>query len=128
MTDYNNLFHQILEELNQEIGDNPRIEVSEKDGYVSLKLANSIDNNVKNKIANYKKNLDMLDDCIFIDVLDELATYHVNLKQFDELLNKEELSESEEIYVLYLINFTNSLIRQHILNKIKDLNELVDKF
>ncbi len=128
MTDYNNLFHQILEELNQEIGDNPRIEVSEKDGYVSLKLANSIDDNVKNKIANYKKNLDMLDDCIFIDVLDELATYHVNLKQFDELLNKEELSESEEIYVLYLINFTNSLIRQHILNKIKDLNELVDKF
>lgn len=128
MTDYNNLFHQILEELNQEIGDNPRIEVSEKDGYVSLKLANSIDYNVKNKIANYKKNLDMLDDCIFIDVLDELATYHVNLKQFDELLNKEELSESEEIYVLYLINFTNSLIRQHILNKIKDLNELVDKF
>lgn len=128
MTDYNKLFHQILEELNQEIGDNPRIEVSEKDGYVSLKLANSIDDNVKNKIANYKKNLDMLDDCIFIDVLDELATYHVNLKQFDELLNKEELSESEEIYVLYLINFTNSLIRQHILNKIKDLNELVDKF
>lgn len=128
MTDYNNLFHQILEELNQEIGDNPRIEVSEKDGYVSLKLANSIDDNVKNKIANYKKNLDMLDDCIFIDVLDELATYHVNLKQFDELLSKEELSESEEIYVLYLINFTNSLIRQHILNKIKDLNELVDKF
>lgn len=128
MTDYNNLFHQILEELNQEIGDNPRIEVSEKDGYVSLKLANSIDDNVKNKIANYKKNLDMLDDCIFIDVLDELATYHVNLKQFDELLNKEELSESEEIYILYLINFTNSLIRQHILNKIKDLNELVDKF
>lgn len=128
MTDHNNLFHQILEELNQEIGDNPRIEVSEKDGYVSLKLANSIDDNVKNKIANYKKNLDMLDDCIFIDVLDELATYHVNLKQFDELLNKEELSESEEIYVLYLINFTNSLIRQHILNKIKDLNELVDKF
>lgn len=128
MTDYNNLFHQILEELNQEIGDNPRIEVSEKDGYVSLKLANSIDDNVKNKIANYKKNLDMLDDCIFIDVLDELVTYHVNLKQFDELLNKEELSESEEIYVLYLINFTNSLIRQHILNKIKDLNELVDKF
>lgn len=128
MTDYNNLFHQILEELNQEIGDNPRIEVSEKDGYVSLKLANSIDDNVKNKIANYKKNLDMLDDCIFIDVLDELATYHVNLKQFDELLNKEELSESEEIYVLCLINFTNSLIRQHILNKIKDLNELVDKF
>lgn len=128
MTDYNNLFHQILEELNQEIGDNPRIEVSEKDGYVSLKLANSIDDNVKNKIANYKKNLDMLDDCIFIDVLDELATYHVNLKQFDELLNKEELSGSEEIYVLCLINFTNSLIRQHILNKIKDLNELVDKF
>ena len=70
----------------------------------------------------------MLDDSIFIDVLDELAAYHVNLKQFDELLNKEELTESEETYIAYLIDFTNSLIRQHIHNKIQDLNELIDKF
>ena len=128
MTDNVKLFNQILEDLKQEFGNDSRIEVSEGNGYFSFKLVKTLDKNIKNVIANYKRNLDLLDDCIFVNVLDELASYHVNLKQFDELLNKEELTESEEIYVAYLIDFTNSLIRQHIVNKIKDLNELLDKF
>ena len=129
MNDNTELFKDILEEIKQEFGDNSRIEVSEENGCFSFKLVKTLDTNIKDKIANYKRNLDLLDDCIFVDVLDELATYNVNLKQFDDLLNKEELlTESEETYVSYLIDFTNSLIRQHILNKIQDLNELIDKF
>lgn len=128
MTDNVKLFNQILEDVKQEFGNDSRIEVSEGNGYFSFKLVKTLDKNIKDVIANYKRNLDLLDDCIFVNVLDELASYHVNLKQFDELLNKEELTESEEIYVAYLIDFTNSLIRQHIVNKIKDLNELLDKF
>lgn len=128
MNDNAKLFQDILEEIKQEFGDNSRIEVSEENGCFSFKLVKTLDTNIKNKIANYKRNLDLLDDCIFVDVLDELATYNVNLKQFDDLLNKEELTESEETYVSYLIDFTNSLIHQHILNKIKDLNELIDNF
>ena len=128
MTDNVKLFNKILEDLKQEFGNDSRIEVSEGNGYFSFKLVKTLDKNIKDVIANYKRNLDLLDDCIFVNVLDELASYHVNLKQFDELLNKEELTESEEIYVAYLIDFTNSLIRQHIVNKIKDLNELLDKF
>lgn len=128
MNDNAKLFQDILEEIKQEFGDNSRIEVSEGNGCLSFKLVKTPDTNIKNKIANYKRNLDLLDDCIFVDVLDELATYNVNLKQFDDLLNKEELTESEETYVSYLIDFTNSLIRQHILNKITDLNELIDNF
>lgn len=128
MNDNAELFQDILERIKQEFGDNSRIEVSEENGCLSLKLVKTLDNNIKNKIANYKRNLDLLDDCIFIDVLDELATYNINLKQFDDLLNKEALTESEETYVSYLIDFTNSLIRQHILNKITDLTELIDSF
>ena len=128
MTDNVKLFNKILEDLKQEFGNDSRIEVSEGNGYFSFKLVKTLDKNIKDVIANYKRNLDLLDDCIFVNVLDELTSYHVNLKQFDELLNKEELTESEEIYVAYLIDFTNSLIRQHIVNKIKDLNELLDKF
>ena len=128
MTDNVKLFNKILEDLKQEFGNDSRIEVSEGNGYFSFKLGKTLDKNIKDVIANYKRNLDLLDDCIFVNVLDELTSYHVNLKQFDELLNKEELTESEEIYVAYLIDFTNSLIRQHIVNKIKDLNELLDKF
>ena len=128
MNENTKLFHDILEEIKQELEGNFRIEVSDEDGYFSLRLVKTFESNIKEKIANYKRNLDLLDDCIFVNVLDELASYHVNLKQFDELLNKEELTESEEIYVAYLIDFANSLIRQHIVNKIKDLNELLDKF
>ena len=128
MTDSTKLFQQILEEIKQEFGDDSRIEVAETNGCFSFKLVKTLDKNIKDVIANYKRNLDLLDDSIFIDVLDELAAYHVNLKQFDELLNKEELTESEETYIAYLIDFTNSLIRQHIHNKIQDLNELIDKF
>lgn len=128
MNDNVELFQQILEEIKQEFEINSRIEVSEGNGYFSFKLVKTPNKNIKDVIANYKRNLDLLDDSIFIDVLDELAAYHVNLKQFDEFLNKEELTESEETYVAYLIDFTNSLIHQHIINKIQDLHELLDKF
>ena len=128
MNENTKLFHDILEEIKQELEGNFRIEVSDEDGYFSLRLVKTSESNIKEKIANYKRNLDLLDDCIFVDVLDELPTYNIDIKQFDELLNKEELTESEEIYVSYLIDFTNSLIRQHITNKIEDLNELIDNF
>lgn len=128
MNENTKLFHDILEEINQGLEGNFRIEVSDEDGYFSLRLVETFESNIKEKIANYKRNLDLLDDCIFVDVLDELPTYNIDIKQFDELLNKEELTESEEIYVSYLIDFTNSLIRQHITNKIEDLNELIDNF
>ena len=128
MNENTKLFHDILEEIKQELEGNFRIEVSDEDGYFSLRLVKTSESNIKEKIANYKRNLDLLDDCIFVDVLDELPTYNIDIKQFDELLNKEELTESEETYVSYLIDFTNSLIRQHITNKIEDLNELIDNF
>ena len=128
MNENTKLFHDILEEIKQELEGNFRIEVSDEDGYFSLRLVKTFESNIKEKIANYKRNLDLLDDCIFVDVLDELPTYNIDIKQFDELLNKEELTESEEIYVSYLIDFTNSLIRQHIADKIEDLNELIDNF
>lgn len=128
MNENTKLFHDILEEIKQELEGNFRIEVSDEDGYFSLRLVKTFESDIKEKIANYKRNLDLLDDCIFVDVLDELPTYNIDIKQFDELLNKEELTESEEIYVSYLIDFTNSLIRQHITNKIEDLNELIDNF
>ena len=126
MNENTKLFHDILEEIKQELEGNFRIEVSDEDGCFSLRLVKTFD--IKEKIANYKRNLDLLDDCIFVDVLDELPTYNIDIKQFDELLNKEELTESEEIYVSYLIDFTSSLIRQHITDKIEDLNELIDNF
>lgn len=80
MNENTKLFHDILEEIKQELEGNFRIEVSDEDGYFSLRLVKTFESNIKEKIANYKRNLDLLDDCIFVDVLDELPTYNIDIK------------------------------------------------
>lgn len=121
MNDTKKLFYLILDLLKNEYC---KSEVPIE--YFSIKLDKYYD--IKDIISNYKRNLDLLDDCIFVNVLDEITTYNVDLKEFDDLLNKEELTESEETYVIYLIGFMNKLIRQHISDKVKELNNLIDKF
>ena len=80
MNENTKLFHDILEEIKQELEGNFRIEVSDEDGYFSLRLVKTFESNIKEKIANYKRNLDLLDDCIFVDVLDELPTSNIDIK------------------------------------------------
>lgn len=96
--------------------------------FISNLFEQELNQTLEQHINEYKQNIDMLDDCIFVDVLDELSSYNIDLKQFDELLNKNNLTDSERIYVEYLIGFTNSLIRQHIINKIEKLIEAYNKF
>jgi len=50
------------------------------------------------------------------------------LKEFDDLLNKKELTDEEADRVLNLINFTKNIIKKHITDKIKDLIYLKDQF
>ncbi len=86
-------------------------------------------NSVKNKIKDFKKSLELLDDCLFLDATEDLeSTYQVDLKEFDDLLNKKELTDEEADRVLNLINFTKNIIKKHITDKIKDLIYLKDQF
>lgn len=82
----------------------------------------------KECVNNYKEIIDELDDCIFVNVIDELPEYNISVKEFDELLNKEDLTDSEKEYVIELINFTKKLIIKHVDLKIKELFELKAKF
>lgn len=78
-------------------------------------------------IDNYKEIIEDLDDCIFVDIIEELHSFNVDLKQFDELLNKEDRTDSENTYVCYLIFLTKKLISQHIDKKIEELSELRER-
>jgi hypothetical protein len=78
----------------------------------------------KERTNNYKELLDELDDDIFVESVEELTSYGVDLKKLDELLDKEELSDLEETYVEYLAGFLNSIIREHIDDKINKLRLL----
>lgn len=118
-----NLFYEILKNFTEQLGEN--IQVNVEPDYISIQL--EIFPNTKEIIANYKKNLDMLDDCMFVDMMEELSSI-IDLQKFDQLLDKEELTEEEEINVLYYIKLTNALTREYIKEKIDELTELLDNF
>lgn len=91
-------------------------------------LKKSLEPNTRDLVDTYLDNIEDLDDCIFVSVLDELAEYKVNINKFDQILNKGEWTESEMIYLEYMINFVNSLIREHIRNKVEELNNMLKRF
>lgn len=121
MEEYSDLYEQYLEEITSK--GNAEIVITVYDGMIEFEL-----DDTKNIISTYKENLESLDDCIFISVMEELSNYNVDVKEFDELLNKEELTDSEKEYASELIKFTNSLIHKHIEEKIEELKDLIDIF
>jgi hypothetical protein len=78
-------------------------------------------------IKEYKDNIDKLDDCVFVDVLDEVGQV-IDLKEFDKLLNKKERTSEESKQVHDQINYVYSVVRKKVKEKIKELSELLDKF
>lgn len=85
------------------------------------------DTKVKELVSNYKRNMDRLDDCLFLEVLDEIKD-HLDLKTFNELTEQDSYSEEDAEIVKSMINFTNLVVHEHIVNKIQDLEELRDEF
>lgn len=78
-------------------------------------------------VAKYKENIAHLDDCIFVEMLDEVAGI-IDLKELDSLLNQEHFTEAEAELVEGHINFMNTVIQEKIINKVQDLIELLGKF
>ena len=71
--------------------------------------------------------MDRLDDCLFLEVLDEIKD-HLDLKTFNELTEQDSYSEEDAEIVKSMINFTNLVVHEHIVNKIQDLEELRNEF
>lgn len=86
-------------------------------------------NSVENKIKDFKESLELLDDCLFLEAVEDLEnTYQVDLKEFDDLLNKKDLTKEKIDRVLNLISFTKNIIKKHITYKIEDLTYIKDQF
>lgn len=106
--------------------DGYRVSASNIEGNISVRIEPN-DSKIKELISDYKKNMDKLDDCLFLEVLDEIKD-HINLKTFDELLEQDVHSEEDIEIVKSMISFTNLVVHEHIENKIQDLKELLNKF
>ena len=74
--------------------ENVKIEYSYIDGKESLllngeeQLKQFDDSRIKAIIKNYKENLDLLDDCVFVESLESLED-SIDFKQMDDLMHQE---------------------------------------
>ena len=114
----------------QEIGGH-RISTSNYDGSINITVEpieqTFDDTQIKELVSNYKRNIGKLDDCLFLEVLDEIKD-HLDIKTFDELINQDSYSEEDAEIVKSMINFTNLVAHEHIVNKMQDLEELLNEF
>lgn len=85
------------------------------------------DSKIKEEINNYKINIGNLDDCLFVDTMEELED-KINFKQMDELLNQESFNQSEANLIGDLINIVSNKIKEKIEERIIELRELRNKF
>ena len=108
-----------------------KISTSNRNGNISITVESIEqkfdDAEIKELVSNYKENIGKLDDCLFLDVLEEIKD-HLDIKTFDELTNQDSYSEEDAEIVKSMINFTNSVAHENIVNKIQDLEELLTKF
>lgn len=114
----------------EEIGEH-RISTSNHDGSINITVEpieqTFDDTQIKELVLNYKKNIARLDDCLFLEILEEIKD-HLDMKTFDELINQSSYSEKDAEIVKSMIDFTNLVAHEHIVNKIQDLEELLNEF
>lgn len=110
-------------------GEIKSLEYSFIDGKETLKIngeeIKKEESKIQTLIKEYKENIELLDDCTFVEVLDETP---FDLKHFDTLLNKKSLTKEESKYVEEAIKYMNNSIHNKLEEKINNLTELIKKF
>lgn len=84
------------------------------------------DTEIKNKVSSYKDLVNALDDCVFVDVINDIKTVF-DLKTFDELINQTSYTSNEADILEGMIKFTNTVIYEHLQNKISNYKELLER-
>lgn len=85
------------------------------------------DSEIKERISNFKANMDELDSCTLTEACDKISE-HICLKDFDDFLNKEHYTEKEANNMNELLDKVCELIREHINEKINTLENLYTLF
>lgn len=79
-------------------------------------------------INTYKEGINELDDCLFMDLIEELRAKGINLANLDRLIEMESYSKEDARVLVNLIDITSPIIKSLIANKISQLNKISDKF
>lgn len=124
------LFEQIFpEDLSKSVEVNgQKIELNKKDGKLSIKITSEFDDSeVKKAVENYKKNIEAVDDCLFVEAIEEIKE-KVDINTFDSLLKKESFNEEEASEVMKFIDYSSNVIANHLRIKINKMIEVYNRF
>ena len=84
------------------------------------------DTEIKNKIKNYKQVIELIDDCMFVEILKDVKDI-IDIKELDTLTKKESFTKEEGERVSALLDMVGTVINEHVTNKIQDLQEIIIK-
>lgn len=101
-----------------------KLEVDKKDNSIKIQI---VDNEAMDLVKEYKKNIKLLDDEIFVKATEELSK-SVNINYFNNLLEKEKLTPYELDVVEQYIAKSNDIISDTINAEIARLETLLDRF
>lgn len=101
-----------------------KLEVDKKDNSIKIQI---VDNEAMDLVKEYKENIKLLDDEIFVKATEELSK-SVNINYFNNLLEKENLTPYELNEVGQYIAKSNDIISDTINAEIARLEDLLDRF
>lgn len=101
-----------------------KLEVDKKDNSIKIQI---VDNEAMDLVKEYKENIKLLDDEIFVKATEELSK-SVNINYFNNLLEKEKLTPYELDVVGQYIAKSNDIISDTINAEIARLEDLLDRF
>lgn len=101
-----------------------KLEVDKKDNSIKIQI---VDNEAMDLVKEYKENIKLLDDEIFVKATEELSK-SVNINYFNNLLEKEKLTPYELDVVEQYIAKSNDIISDTINAEIARLEDLLDRF
>ena len=101
-----------------------KLEVDKKDNSIKIQI---VDNEAMDLVKEYKENIKLLDDEIFVKATEELSK-SVNINYFNNLLEKEKLTPYELDVVGQYIAKSNDIISDTINAEIGRLEDLLDRF
>ena len=101
-----------------------KLEVDKKDNSIKIQI---VDNEAMDLVKEYKENIKLLDDEIFVKATEELSK-SVNINYFNTLLEKEKLTPYELDVVGQYIAKSNDIISDAINTEIARLEDLLDRF
>lgn len=81
---------------------------------------------IKEYISKYKDNIQLLDDCTFVEVIEQVEDV-IDIQVLDELLKQESFTKDEAELIYGQLNFINTVIHEKLENKIQNMIELLDR-